>query len=33
MKNDEELRSEVAKIDSLFDRLVGVVADPGAEDA
>jgi hypothetical protein len=33
MMNDEELRSEVAKVGGLFDRLIGVVADPGAKDA
>lgn len=32
MMNDEELRNEVAKVDGLFDRLIGVVADPGAKD-
>lgn len=30
--NDEELRSEVANVDGLFDRLIGVIEDPrGAE--
>jgi hypothetical protein len=33
MMNDEELRSEVANVDGLFDRLIEVVADPGAKDA
>jgi hypothetical protein len=32
MMDDEELRSEVANVDGLFDRLIGVVADPGTAD-
>jgi transcriptional regulator with XRE-family HTH domain len=33
MMNDEELRSEVAGEKGLFDRLIGVVADPGDRNA
>jgi hypothetical protein len=32
MMNDEELRSEVAHVAGLFDRLIGVVENPGDND-
>ena len=33
MKNDDEFQLEVAEVEGLFDRLIQVVADPGAEGA